>query len=91
MEYLERFRRKAKKANDIATPADLGFTSFCQATPIACLVSSIDNVVRLFVTAVCAICSSSGCLCKKQLDLFWHKSNILRKKGQFNFKIIVIR
>jgi hypothetical protein len=31
-----------------------------------------------------------SCLCKKQLDLFWQKSNILRKREDFNFKIIGI-
>jgi hypothetical protein len=31
-----------------------------------------------------------GYLYKKLLGLFWHKLNILRKKGKFNFKVIVI-
>jgi hypothetical protein len=30
----------------------------------------------------------SGCLCKKQLDLFRQKLNILKKKGKLNFKMV---
>jgi hypothetical protein len=31
-----------------------------------------------------------GCLYQKQLDLFWQKLKIIRKKGKFTFKIVVI-
>jgi hypothetical protein len=47
------------------------------------------RIGRSFLSAVSGrFASIGGYTCKKQLDPFWQKSNVLRKKGKFNFKIV---